>query len=57
MSRTCIEKLQLATSLLLGLVAVKEKRQKWYFATKIVLTYCEKKIVESDCKKTFEIQG
>ena len=28
MSRTCIEKLQLATSLLLGLVAVKEKDKK-----------------------------
>ena len=29
MSRTCIEKLQLATSLLLGLVAVIEKGKKY----------------------------
>ena len=30
--------------------------QKWYFVTKIVLTYCEKKLFQRS-RKTFEIRG
>ena len=26
-------------------IAVQGKKEKWYFVTKIVLTYCEEKIV------------
>ena len=32
------------------------RRHNWYFVTKIVLTYCEKKMVFSDRKK-LEIRG
>ena len=35
---------------------VKSNQKKWYFVTKIVLTYCEKKMFEW-LRKTFEIRG
>ena len=39
-----------------SVVVVKQPLEKWYFVSKIVLTYCEKKIFIS-LRKTFEIRG
>ena len=37
-------------------IHVVRKRKKWNFVTKIVLTYCEKKLFKGS-RKTFEIRG